>query len=42
MSLEALRANMKPYDPRLHEMRGFPGAVTSAANLRRSWRAPIC
>ena len=35
MSLEALRANMKPYDPRLHELRGFQGAVTSAANLRR-------
>ncbi len=35
MSLEALKANMKPYDPRLHEMRGFRGAVTSAANLRR-------
>jgi len=35
LSLEALRANMKPYDPRLHELRGFPGAVTSAANLRR-------
>lgn len=35
MSLEALKANMKPYDPRLHELRGFRGAVTSAANLRR-------
>jgi histidine ammonia-lyase len=35
MTLEALKANMKPYDPRLHELRGFPGAVTSAANLRR-------
>jgi histidine ammonia-lyase len=35
MSLEALRANMKPYDARLHEMRGFEGAVTTAANLRR-------
>lgn len=34
MSLEALKANMKPYDTRLHQMRGFPGAVTSAANLR--------
>jgi histidine ammonia-lyase len=34
MSLEALRANMKPYDPRLHELRGFRGAVTSAANIR--------
>ncbi|MGD9020540.1 MAG: aromatic amino acid ammonia-lyase [Lysobacterales bacterium] len=35
MSLEALKANMKPYDGRLHELRGFPGAVISAANLRK-------
>ncbi|MCD4749784.1 MAG: aromatic amino acid ammonia-lyase [Thermoanaerobaculales bacterium] len=35
MSLEALKANMKPYDTRLHELRGFRGAVTSAANIRR-------
>jgi histidine ammonia-lyase len=35
MSLEALKANMKPYDPRLHQLRGFPGAVTSAANIRK-------
>jgi len=34
MSLEALLANMKPYDTRLHELRGFPGAVTTAANIR--------
>jgi histidine ammonia-lyase len=34
MSLEALRANMKPYDARLHELRGFRGAVASAANIR--------
>jgi histidine ammonia-lyase len=30
MSLEALRANMKPYTPKLHEARGFPGAVRTA------------
>jgi histidine ammonia-lyase len=30
MSLEALKANMKPYTPRLHEARGFPGAIRSA------------
>ncbi|MGA2623547.1 MAG: aromatic amino acid ammonia-lyase [Bacteroidota bacterium] len=30
MSLEALFANLKPYDTRLHELRGFPGAVRSA------------
>ena len=35
MSLEALKANMKPYDTRLHELRGFRGAVTCASNLRR-------
>ncbi|MEZ4398347.1 MAG: aromatic amino acid ammonia-lyase [Candidatus Krumholzibacteriia bacterium] len=35
MTLEALKANMKPYDARLHELRGFRGAVTTAANLRK-------
>jgi len=35
MSLEALRANMKPYEAPLHEVRGFPGAVRSARALRR-------
>ena len=35
MTLEALQANMKPYASRLHELRGFPGAVTCAGNLRR-------
>jgi histidine ammonia-lyase len=30
MTLEALIANMKPYDVRLHELRGFSGAVRSA------------
>jgi histidine ammonia-lyase len=30
MSLEALRANMKPYTPKLHKARGFPGAVRSS------------
>ncbi len=30
MSLEALLANLKPYDVRLHQVRGFPGAVRSA------------
>lgn len=33
MSLEALLANLKPYDTRLHELRGFKGAVTSAHNI---------
>lgn len=30
MTLEALIANLKPYDVRLHEARGFKGAVRSA------------
>ncbi len=30
MSLEALKANLKPYDVRLHQARGFSGAVRSA------------
>lgn len=35
MTLEALIANLKPYQAKLHELRGFPGAVVSAANLRQ-------
>jgi len=35
MTLEALLANMKPYDERLHKLRGFRGAVASAANIRK-------
>jgi histidine ammonia-lyase len=33
MSLEALLANLKPYDAKLHELRGFKGAITSAKNI---------
>jgi histidine ammonia-lyase len=33
MSLEALFANMKPYDVRLHQLRGFPGAIRSAQSI---------
>ena len=33
MSLEALVANLKPYDARLHQERGFAGAVRSAAAI---------
>ena len=33
MSLEALRANMRPYTPKLHEARGFLGAVRSAKTI---------
>jgi len=35
MSLEALVANLKPYDTRLHELRGFPGAVQVARAIMR-------
>ncbi len=35
MSLEALKANMKPYSSRLHEVRGFKGAVRSANAIRK-------
>ena len=35
MTIEALLANLKPYDTRLHELRGFKGAVASAANIRK-------
>ena len=33
MSLEALKANMKPYDKRIHSLRGFKGSQKIAANL---------
>jgi histidine ammonia-lyase len=35
MSLEALIANMKPYDVRIHQLRGFPGAIRSAQAIMR-------
>ncbi len=35
MSLEALLANLKPYDVRVHELRGFPGAVRAARAIMR-------
>ena len=35
MSLESLLANLKPYDSRLHEMRGFSGAIRSARTIRK-------
>lgn len=33
MTLEALQANMKPYDVRLHQLRGFAGAMRSAKSI---------
>ncbi len=35
MSLEALKANMKPYNPLLHELRGFRGAIRSAKAISK-------
>jgi histidine ammonia-lyase len=35
MSLEALYANMKPYDVRLHQLRGFSGAIRSAQAIMK-------
>ena len=35
MSLEALKANMKPYTKKLHEARGFRGAINSAENINK-------
>src|SRR5512132_1011284 len=35
MTIEALLGNLKPYHTRLHELRGFPGAVTSAHNIMK-------
>ncbi len=35
MTLEALYANFKPYDVRLHEARGFPGAVKAARAIMK-------
>ena len=34
MTLEALNANMIPYDAKLHELRGFKGSMETAENLR--------
>jgi len=35
MTLEALLANLKPYTSKLHEKRGFAGAIRSAASIRK-------
>ncbi|MHA2250722.1 MAG: HAL/PAL/TAL family ammonia-lyase [Candidatus Kariarchaeaceae archaeon] len=35
MSLDALMANMKPYTPLLHKVRGFPGAIRTAKSLQK-------
>jgi histidine ammonia-lyase len=35
MTLEALNANLMAYDHRIHFVRGYPGAQTCAANVRK-------
>jgi len=35
MSIEALLGNLKPYNAKLHELRGFRGAVISAQNIMK-------
>lgn len=35
MTLEALKANFGPYNSKIHEVRGFKGAVRSAAAIRK-------
>ncbi|MCX6079089.1 MAG: aromatic amino acid ammonia-lyase [Chloroflexi bacterium] len=35
MSIEALLGNIKPYNPKLHELRGFSGSIVSAKNILR-------
>jgi len=35
MSLEALKANMRPYHEKIHEVRGFKGAMRSADAIRK-------
>ena len=38
MSLEALLANLKPYDERLHQVRGFPGAIRSSRAMTKCFK----
>lgn len=35
MSLEALKANMSPYSAKIHEVRGFKGAIRSAKAIQK-------
>jgi histidine ammonia-lyase len=35
MSIEALKANMRPYTPKLHQARGFSGAIRSAKAIQK-------
>jgi histidine ammonia-lyase len=35
MTIEALLGNLKPYNAKLHELRGFKGALATAENIRK-------
>jgi histidine ammonia-lyase len=35
LSVDALRGSMHPFEARIHEARGFPGQIASAANIER-------
>jgi histidine ammonia-lyase len=35
MTIEALLGNLKPYNTKLHQLRGFSGSVTSAKNIMK-------
>ncbi len=35
MTIEALLGNLKPYNAKLHELRGFKGAIASAKNIMK-------
>ncbi len=35
LSIDALRGSIHPFDARIHEARGFPGQIASAANIER-------
>lgn len=35
MTIEALLGNLKPYNTKLHELRGFKGAIASAKNIMK-------
>lgn len=38
LSMEAMRGSMDAYDPRVHEARGVPGQIKTAANVRHLLR----
>jgi histidine ammonia-lyase len=35
MSIDALKCNMKAFDERIHKVRGYPGAIDCAENIRK-------